>query len=844
MTVFKQYRIACLATLLSILLFLKINVVFVEYIVIAVVFLAFSFLSYPFFGKNRTLSTLFVCIAIPNLIVYLGFKYLDGFFPVGDVMDITYAIYGALLAIILLYVLTGKKDKEKKVENFFDFRERELIELEKRLQDSNIIGIDAAWGDGKSFLLQLFAQKQDEKKEDEKIHIISISVMSSTIETIEAYIISEISMFLEENKVFSYSSPKIKKFFLQPLLRGWSSFFDEKNSYSELFGFLVRDIKNLGKKVALSFEDLERIRDDKIILKVFNISEKIDFECKKIGCDCIKIIYQYEKKELIDVLKIERKPNYLEKYIPVELRLTPIPFIDVIKKFIEKNHYRNIIENDFISILSGTHLAEIHNDDPDWDDDDEFDKPSQKLDLFPYNLRKVELFLKEVDSVLDDGVLNNSKGIVIVFFIMKYFYPSLFLQIEFGQSLCSTMILILNENGEKKELKMQEYKRRYMVELRRFRTKKRDLSRQCEEEERGLSNLSDDDLKKEKRRIEQKYQEENQKIRQEYRSSPFSWENLKMNNYNHLLILEYLGYDIQNAIQENLTIEKKEKNDAIDEIVWKLKYMGASGCTKSEGLIRELEEVIVSNVNFELKKKRYVEILSEVNKLENFQEENCSKEEILFILTKIYVPDSVKWKEIIDFYIQCRPSKFIDDDIFPVFERFKISTKKILLSALEAFASLDVNVSFFDASPYLAFLRDYLKQIKLFGYYSKQDPNEDCFWGFSSVKKKRKKLRHALSKIKEEVKETVSQNVKVESIVKECDLIIKFIDKNIELVDAPVRQKEDNNSEEKDQKYKDYLVLNSEKELNERIEEKYKKGEVSLEDVRNIRELFEKGIVS
>lgn len=138
-------------------------------------------------------------------------------------------------------------------------------------------------------------------------------------------------------------------------------------------------------------------------------------------------------------------------------------------------------------------------------------------------------------------------------------------------------------------------------------------------------------------------------------------------------------------------------------------------------------------------------------------------------------------------------------------------------------------------------------QIRLFGFFSKQSVSEDYFFGGSSVRKKRKKLRLALAKIKDEVEEITTQNAEVESIVKECDLIIKFIDKNIELVDAPMRQNDDDDgekNEENNQKYKDYLVLNSEKELNWRIEEKYKRGEISLGDVKEIRERFEKNIMN
>ena len=822
MTGLKKYRIICLSLLLSSILFLKINVDFFDYIFVAIAFLVFSFLSYPIFWKNRNLNALFVSVAIPNLFVYLMLKFFrEGYVPVGDVMDRFFVGYIIILVLILIYVLKKGKDEEKSLENFFEYRKRELDELERRLRETSIVGIDAMWGDGKSYLMQLFAQKQKRENKKEKMYVINISVLSSTIETIESYIISEISTFLEENMVFSYSSPKIKKFFSQPLLKNWSSFFDEKNSYSELFGSLVSDVKTLGKKIVLSFEDLERIRDAKIILKVFNISEKINCECEKIGCNCIKIIYQYDKKELINVLGIQQKPNYLEKYIPVELRLTPVPFIDAIKVYIKKNKCKNINDEDF-SFLE--------------------DESMLKISL--YNLRKIRLFLSEIDSLLNDGKLKANKKMVIVFFIVKYFYPSLFLQIEFGQPLMNTISLTLNENGKKTELKLTDFRQRREIDVHHLDEKMRELdiekSRELSEKRLTQNEISE---------IEHRYHIQETALHRSFEDGPLGWKNLETNNFELFSFLRNLGYDVEDSILNHLSVEQKEKNDSIDEIAWKLKYMGAIGYTKGWGLINEVEKIIDSHEDIELKKRKYTNLLSKTKMLENFQEEDFSEEKIFFTLVKVYVKDVKKWKKIIGFYVQSRSIKFIADDIFPIFNLFKISTKEILLIALKKFVSMDVNVRFCSISLYLSFLNDYLKQIKLFGFFSKQRLYEDCFYEYAYKENfsKFEKLKLALSNIKNEVKDIRSQNIKVQSIVDECDVIIKFIDKNIELISAPMMREKRKNQEDdvkKENEYKDYLVLNSEEELNVRIEEKYQKNEVSLKEITKIRELFEKKFTS
>lgn len=238
MTKVKIFRVTSLSFLLSAIFFYKVNVNFNEYIFIASAFLVFFALSYRIFTKNRNLAAIYTSITIPNILTFLTLKFFDDYRPVWiwDRIDILFSIYVLILASIMVYVLKEKKEKETEIDNYFSHRERELKKLEFLLKETNIIGIDASWGDGKSFLMQLFTQKQ--KKTN--THIINISVLASTIETIESYIISEISNFLEENYIFSYSSPKIKKFFSQPLLKNWSFCFDEKKFVFRTFLILSK----------------------------------------------------------------------------------------------------------------------------------------------------------------------------------------------------------------------------------------------------------------------------------------------------------------------------------------------------------------------------------------------------------------------------------------------------------------------------------------------------------------------------------------------------------------------------------------------------------------------------
>ena len=877
MTKVKIFRIASLSTLLSTIFFYKVNVNFNEYIFIAFVFLVFSALSYRCFYKNRNFASLFISITLPNLIAFLLLKFVDDYRPVWDCTDILYTLYFLFLIIIIVFVLGGGKEEKHNIENLFIHRERELKKIESLLKETNIIGLDASWGDGKSFLMQLFAQKQGKKT---KTHIINISVLASTIETIESYIISEISNFLEENFIFSYSSPKIKKFFSQPLLKNWSFCFDEKNSYSELFSSLVKDVQTLKKTIILSFEDLERIRDDKIILKVFNISDKINYECNKIGCDCIKIIYQYDKKELINLLKLEQKPNYLEKYIPCEIKLSPIPFLESLKVFIERNHYKNITVDDFTPIFSPIrlynnfkilfrnhyksfqqyrherHIAEdIFHDRYEHYIDEDFlhdryeryndeDIP-HTLYLRSFSLRKNILFLKDTEFLLSNEFFKENKKTIIIYNIIKYFYPSLFHEIEFGQPLYKTLTITLNIEGKTTYLNLQEFNRLFRKEASIINSELERLTKE-EEKERDLveskSSLSIQKKEEELHKISVNYYKKKIPFLQRAEESPFNIINFNDENLDKFTIINLLNYQIDDSYI--YTIEEKENINAIDGLIWSLKYAGASGYTKNKELLLEFEKIIDSTDNFEIKKNKYNNILFKTALSEDYIQTKHSQEEFIIILLDIYEKDLTKWKKAINFFTEYHSNK-ITDDIFPIFSRLTNAKKAIFLYAIEKFSSLKTEYTFSDGYDYLNLLRGYLEQIKSLVFFSKQNLNQDCFWWHRYNKKD---LQSALINILGEVDSTLSQNLNIKTIVNECKIIKKFIEKNIEFINAPLKPKNEevdkqtNKNDEKEQ-LKKYLTSTTKEELDKLIEENYSKNKLSLGEIKEIREKYEEKTV-
>lgn len=807
MTLTKCWRIALFTTLLSILFFYNKEISFEDYILIAYLILVFLLFSYRFFCCNKNIVLITSCIYIPNIIVYLF--YHRNYHIVLDQTDWVYILFCSSLAISLFFYLSRHfylLHKNKVIlENYFPAREEELNYLAEILKKQNVIGINSDWGNGKSFLLQLFAQKNKVHNfswiEKKGYHLIAISVMSSTVETIESFIISEIESFLDTHGVFSYSSQKIRKFFSQPLLKSWSFVFDDKNSYTSLIKSLVDDVKELGITLILSFEDIERIKDPEIIHKIFCISEQIN-------CNYIKIVFQYDEDKLFKILQTADK-NYIEKYIPYSISLRAIPFQEVIEKCIEhrKNEgkaYKNISKQDFRNIFEGVTFNSIFEDNADY---------YYHLNVPSSSIRKKLLFLEEIDTILDYDFFKSHKHIVITFFIVKYFYSEVYSQIEPDKSLLSSIQLDVSENNENKYFSILK-----CINLIRLEKIKKDK----------LTN------------------------------------NLK--NFDKLIILHTFGYKFDHIycnFTEDCAIEDREYNDTIDSIIWKLINIGHSGLTEKRQIIRKIEAIFskTDDVNKQAAELEVTLLIDDdIKKQIPAHFRNIEIEYFTFLFS--ILEDSVEiWKKWINLVIAQSSTTVIKENLFSIFIRFRISIKDILFFAIDKFNSMNIKTSYNNSSKYLNFLRTYLKHIKDLGFFTQinLDTNNlryeqivapEDFFNSQPAKKEYNRhdaLEEILKDILEELNSKRNQFNSIPRITSDFGIIIKFVEKNLDLINAPEETKEvsednwldDVKTISDEEKYEVYLHSNK-KIVDGLLNDEYTLGKKSINEIKYILELREK----
>lgn len=402
----KRYlKYAVISSLLSILLVFSINIGFYLYLVFAILLLLFFILNYRV-HKNKKFFITFVSILFINLITFLIKKYSDGFRIIFDLQDKLYIGYIViLLAVFIISLFDTFKPKEQVHINLFSEREYDLNRLIDYLHRFNIIGINAHWGDGKSFLFKLL---QKEHKKD--FYFINIGVLSVTVDTIEKFVVDEINTVLEKNGIFSTASSKINSFVKQPVFHGLGNLFINSNSYTELFNVLSEDVQRLKRPILITFEDIDRINSAETVYKIFALSDKLVSEN-------IKILYQYDENELLKILGTEKL--YLEKYIPYTVELTPVRFQRIVSVVLKENEYKNLVFKDFDFLGSKLFIP--------WQIKENlginFDL---EIDIHGFSIRKIQIFLQEINNALENEEFQNFKRQVITFFFIKHFMYAIY----------------------------------------------------------------------------------------------------------------------------------------------------------------------------------------------------------------------------------------------------------------------------------------------------------------------------------------------------------------------------------------------------------------------------------
>lgn len=324
------------ALLVSILLFATGNPNVIIYLVF--VGLIWAALSISFcIKKNIEFFLSADAIAIANLLAYLFQKGMHGrtICNSNRYKLLAIAIYAVVLLIICIAcLLRRKKYTGHKLEVLFPQREDDLERVEKYLHSFRAIGIEGEWGSGKTLLVNHLEEEYKKDKFAETDHqenieyiYAEIHLMSCDLDNIADVIINTISNILRSEHIFSRSLPRLKNFMAsETWLKRLGFSFTNDGTYTDAINNLKNELEALGnKKIVLIFEDIDRIQNPDVIKKVFSISEDLS------RSSSIKLIYEYDQYNLEHNVDECFTRDYIEKYIPFTISLTPIPLDELIK---------------------------------------------------------------------------------------------------------------------------------------------------------------------------------------------------------------------------------------------------------------------------------------------------------------------------------------------------------------------------------------------------------------------------------------------------------------------------------------------------------------------------------
>lgn len=790
-------KIIAITIILSIISFFSVNIDFIPYISVCFVICISGLILFDIKKNNRAFICLFFVLLL-NFGIFLGEKYLDGYRICFDVIDYIYIGYSSLLVILFIVSLClRKKNKKNKFENFFSEREDDCKLLLEYLRKYPIVGLQALWGNGKTFLCNYLKSKNTD------FYYISISLMTLQIDTVEKILVNELNSLFKLKRIFSLASSKANNYIEKNIPHGLGEFLTKNESYTELYESIIDGVNKLDRPVVVSFEDIDRINDQSIIFKLFSIVELLSSKT-----NMFKVCYQYDADKLIEILKIDSK--YLEKYIPFSINLTPINFERTLKILLENGKseklYKNILLEDISFIYQRQYL--------DLDLRKLINVESEFAITYYFTIRSVVLFLDELDQLLELQEYKNNKKILITFLSIKHFLPHIYKSLSPIERFA--------------ECKFFEY----------------------EKENKNIAEI-----------IALFQTTEDGKKNELFQSMfPPHSDNLSYLIIFHLFGYKFFIKNedssegderIKSLLNEEThSIEIEEYNDKIDRLIWNMLYFGKSDKTDKENAVREFEKIL-DNDTFEKQVNMY-KVFSERAFYGNFEKPDNSTIFLWGIDTffpvfqgfRVYERNPNYWIKLIDFYFKYAEIKSITASLIHNLNNCNISFREVYFHIISKFNELDIKGNLNSTECYPRFLKEYIGAFSRLGFI---DTHElECYSignkPIQNIKKYKGfycSITNKLSKLK--------KNSPIDVIKNETKIMKEFLKKNAYLMmaDNPLKEyasriKTSLSCEDSLKSFYEEIEGNgiSGESLRNYLEEKYIKNEISAYGIERIWEKY------
>lgn len=712
--------------LLSLIFFYSFSISFKFYFSILLGVWLFLILQYPI-DKNENWYIQFIFFSIINSISFYLVRYFQKkiFLILSIKILITYYLILFCTILFKCVYYTSKTNLENDGDLFVEHK-YDLERLLNYLNYFSIIGINGEWGSGKSFLTNHL----------KNFTLIKIDLLSCNVDEIQTVILNELDKLLKNQGIFSPFSPKLKKILQQgKLFENISQLFVKNDiSYSEAITGLHNNLRSINKPVVIVYEDLDRVENTTVIKQILDISEKI-------AGDNVKILYQFSETNLLDK-GIER--TYLEKYIPFILNLTDIPFKSTLSYVLKQEIYKDSLldEEDFKFLYLPVYLPHFNNF-------NNLNRPltSIKFELKNVTIRKTQLFLNELNQVINEkGIYKKNKRVVILFFLLKHFYYEAYKKISSGESLLDTFTFLYQGKNDT-ILNWVAY---------------------CHNEGINILDLI---------------------TTEDNKLSAFIISIFKYN-----CDIETIGNDFEDFINESRNnIKNKNLNEEKDRIIWSLIANGKSEYTDCEKFInRFYSEVIdipktewIKNFN-KLWGDLYNRKYKDMEKRDNYSIFRLGISSMVSLFQANYVIGRTgsQWINLIDFYFLYNKNlDMITPELIECLYYCELSDRNSYLYIINKFNNLKITKNLNSHKSYKRFLLEYLSMFSTLGFCDTYD-----IWDLREQSKEYIDVKtiekNVFLPLKKKL-ENLFSNVQIKIVQKDIEIIIRFLDKNIEIINTP-----------------------------------------------------------
>ncbi|AWK51611.1 hypothetical protein DIC82_11500 [Clostridium beijerinckii] len=672
-------------------------------------------------------------------------------------------------------------------------REKDLERLLYYLDMFNIIGINAIWGGGKSFLVNELKEKIKDEYE-----IIEIDILSCNLDELQIILIKEIEKIMYKHGIISKYSNNLKKFFIDQnnIQQVWNLIFAENYSYSETIKGFKEELRRINKKIVIIYEDIDRISDEKVIKRIFGLSEKLT-------TNNIKIIYQYDEAKLKE---LKFASGYLEKYIPYKMNLTEMNFFEIVKFVLKENGIdKDILEMkdfDFMRNHAQMYRYNILKD--------EFGMDKELyMNILNFSVRSVEHYIFELNIILKDEEYKKEKETVISFFFIKHFLPDIYEKLNIENGLLETLKFNFESNSYTITELISMYK---------------------------LKELNNE-------KINEIFNDDQNKIN--YCIS-------RLFNYNNDQIIEESDYKnkLNSRMEEPIKgLKNRINNEKKDRLIWNLLENGKSKDTNYEYVgKRFINEVLIKPKDEQI--SAYGEFWDSIFYLDSKEVDNgtiflMGVPSFVELFKAFRILDATDEQEIalIDCYFQIENITDINTEFIQTINYCALKTNREYVYILNKINQLNIigNLNF--EKSFSDFIKKYIGALSKHGYIN---TNEYYYInGSNHIKEESKEhIIKELQKISNKIndlKNTISNHIQINEL--ECDLetIIEFINKIIEIVscNTPFENKEKNSirsswsSKFRNQNEYERLkgILSENSDFNNEIKESYLSGKITVYEI-------------